>query len=222
MKIGRNWFRFFRREVWPRRRQVFLHRNIWASCAVASVVVIALFVLPSGGDFPQITFSTLTTATLAFAGLSYGGAIGAVVLAIGLPAGRLFDSMVLNSTENGAERISVTADGLKSSSGDAVTSDSFHNGFRSTYLDLVFVFQMAAVSQLILAVISILVLVTIGGETIRPHNASPESMIGIAVMAFAGTYATLQLSSSIKALSSLARHRDSYHRVDVLRMHRSS
>ena len=113
MAIGSNWFRFFRREVLPRGRSVFLHRNVRLATSLAIVVATGIRFIPRAAPFPAITFSDFCTATLVFSGLSYGGAMTCSVLAIGLPADRVFlATMAVNSTQRGAVLYRPVSDGL--------------------------------------------------------------------------------------------------------------
>lgn len=210
-----HWFRFLRQEVLPRGTAVIFHRNVNSALALSLLSCTGVWFIPDSGSFPVTKFSELATATLAFAGLSFGGAIGAVLMAIGLPTGPMFDTMVVNSTASD-RRFVVGESGPVDQEGNKMTKTHFDKSFRSLYLDLIFVFQMAAVAQLMLAVTSVLVLVFVGASAIRPETPAWTPAIALAAMTFFTSYAVLQLASSLRALNGLARNRDLYHRRSLL------
>jgi hypothetical protein len=217
IRAGRSgWFRFFRREVLPRWRGVFLHRNLWLSVSLGLGLALALRIVPTDAPFPAITFTDLCTATLAFAGLSFGGAMTSGVLAVGMPPDRVLRTMVVNSTDS-ETRYVITLEGVvEQGTKERAKRSDFPTGFRSLYSDLVFVFLYSAVAQLLLAVTSMACIAAIGGSFLSPERFAWQAFIGLSAITGVSTYAVLQLASSLKALSSVARNRDSFMRADLL------
>lgn len=215
-------FRFLRREVLPRWRSVFLHRNAIVALAAGVGVATAMQLSTAGPAGTAITFTDLCTATLAFAGLSFGGAMTCCVLAIGLPADRVLETMVVNAIDSETSYRPTETGLVDVSTGLPVDdADRFGSNFRSLYSDLVFVFMITAVAQLLLACVSLICMASVGGSVLSPPKAQTGPFAALVVMISFCVYAIAQLASSLRALSSVARNRDSFLRADLVRRNRN-
>lgn len=219
-KSKSKYFRFFRGEVWPRKRQVFLHRNFLMALLVAFLSGLAAIYLPKNGAIPATTFRDLCTATLAFGALSFAGSLTGATVAVNLPPDRVVAAMVLNDVHLGARfKVEKTPSGFKinpTDGGDLPTKDNYKPPFHSLYSDLVFTFLVTSAAQIIMAVTSLVVFALIGGMSISPNPYNRAAVIGLAAVSGTSAYAIFQLLSSMKALSSLAARRESFFRAELM------
>ncbi len=74
--------RYWQGQVWPRRRQIFLHRHILISVVVTVVVVLLCASQPVG----RLQISSVAGAALGYAALSFGACVTGAVLALTLPS----------------------------------------------------------------------------------------------------------------------------------------
>lgn len=166
----------------------------------------------------ELTFSSVSTALLAFAALSFGGCVTGATVAIALPNDRLLTTMAVNGSGRSAVRVSVVDGALAAidEDGQRVTSGDYAKDFRSYYSDLVFTFIYSGVIQLILALASVVVLVLLGDQTVAAASGCDWwRRISTFTLATVFIYSLLQLMASLSALLSIANSRDRYARADL-------
>lgn len=209
---------FWKRHLWPRRHEVFFHRHVAYSVLGGAALALVLTFWGSSLGASKLTFSTVSTALLAFAALSFGGCVTGATVAIALPNDRLLTTMAVNGRGQRPVRVTAVGDAVRAEHRDGVParSSEYPKDFRSYYADLVFTFIFAGVIQLVLALTSVLVLVLLGDQTVAAacscdwwRKASNFSLGAIFI------YSLLQLMSSLSALLSIANSRDKYARANL-------
>ena len=207
---------FWSRHFWPRGKEVLLHRNVAFAVLGASVMTLLITFFGSDLGTSKLTYSTVSTAMLAFAALSFGGCVTGATVAIALPNDRLLTTMAVNGTghprvrvEPGLAPVNAVGD-----NDEKVSAEDYPKDFRSYYADLEFTFIYSGVVQLVLALASVMILVLLGEQTIAAEctcdvwrKAANFSMAAVFI------YSLLQLMATLSALLSIANSRDRYARA---------
>lgn len=211
---------FFARQVWPRRDQLFLHRNVTISMLVASLATLGNSFFGTQIGLDKVTFSTVSGALTAFAALSFGGCITSATVAIALPNDRLLATMSLNSLDSGSTKVIVRKEesGLVATdlAGNSASQKWFSGDFRSHYVELIFTFVYSAYVQLMLAVVSVVVLLLQGSLAVAREGCDFGGRLSLFVLGFIFVYSLLQLVASLEALVSIGNVRDKYSRSDLV------
>lgn len=101
--LNENDVRYFRGQVWPRRRRILFTRRVLVVALLALLTGISCTQLPVG----KLSVSSLATAGLSFAALSFGACVMGAVMALTLPAPEV---KTWATTPNGAGRHSHYSD----------------------------------------------------------------------------------------------------------------
>lgn len=162
--------RFWRGQVWPRRSSLVKHRHVLISLAVGSTVTFLAWRVPIG----DLRISTLATAGLGYAALSFGACITGSVLVLSLPS---------------REQIRLWA------------RTRLEGRTHSNASDLLFVFTWAAAAQLgvVLTVCSAYLL---GGDiAFAPSNPRLGHIVCVFISSCVAAYAFLCLSTVVSTIS---------------------
>ncbi|NTW41107.1 MAG: hypothetical protein HGA44_14740 [Cellulomonadaceae bacterium] len=178
--------------------------------------------LPELEGVGETTFGEVCGAMLAFAALAFGASIAGAVAALALPPDRLLATMVLNDAEDPKYIVELDEGVLVpiAMATDASAGPTIDGAERrSLYADLMFVFVYSANVQVALAFASLLMFLLIGGSPLAPDRRSVGQLAALAVLVTAAVYSFLQMAAVIRALSSVARRRDSFFRGELLSSH---
>jgi hypothetical protein len=213
---------FWSREIWPRRDQIFFHRNVLFSLLLSGCLTFALSRWGAMVAVEVPSFSTVATATIAYGAVTFGACLAGATLAVALPAGRMLATMTLNSAQPGTRpvRLRYEDGNLRAEFDDdagPVAAVDFSKDFRSRYLDLVFLFVYSAIVQLILIVLGSTVIVLLGATPIFACACDLRSSIALAVLTFVTLYSLAQLLACLRAIYQIAAIRDAYVRTSALR-----
>lgn len=179
--------RRFREEVWLRRREVFLHRNMRIALGCAAAYGLCSSLRSPLAPKERASLSDLTAGTFALAGFGFSVALAAVAIVVALPGSRLLQNMLEPSVPG---------------------SD------RSPYGELVFLFTWTGIVQGVAAGTGMLALVA-GGESVLLTIDDPAGLVlGTAVIA-TSAYALLQLMTAVVTISQVASLQARYNSVDA-------
>lgn len=165
--------RFWRGQVWPRRRRLVLDRHLWAAGAFAAGLAAATWSLP----LRDVAIAAVASAALAYAAISFGACVTGAVLALTLPAS-------------------------KQRALWATTAPAAGSGF-SHLSELIFVFTWAAVTQLAVVVAACAGYVLGGNGVIGPAHPLWTHVALAVIAYFIGAYAVLHLFTVVSTLSLL-------------------
>lgn len=209
---------FWSRHLWPRRREILFHRHVAYSVVGGSVITLLITFLGDNLGVSKLTYSSVSTALLPFAALSFGGCVTGATVAIALPNDRLLMTMAVNGKGHLGTRIIEKRGRLSAKRPDDTNarSSDYSKNFRSLYADLVFTFIYAGVIQLIMALCSVLVLVLVGDQTVASScSCDWWRKASILLLSTIFIYSVLQLMSSLSALLGIANSRDKYARAQL-------
>lgn len=163
---------YFSGQVVPRIARIAKSSRVWITLILGAIAGLASPYLPVG----QTPVSSLASAGLAFASVSFAACVTGAVLALTLPSSefRKFTS----KTRNGS---------------------SF-----SAYSQLIFTFTWSAFAQLAVVVTSVLGLIFGGDYLVSPLDSHPINRISLGTATFVFTYAFMQLATVITTISQVA------------------
>ncbi|MBE1489124.1 hypothetical protein [Plantactinospora soyae] len=213
-------FRFTRRYVSPRLGETLLHRNAVLSLLFAGLLVFVSFRLNWVPALQKVAVKDLVAGMLAFSALGFGAATAATVLALGIPRGQLYFTMIVNGPAAPRAKVekvgsAITVEAVDGSEEPLLTSDLYGPSFRSFYGDLIFTFAWTLGTQLSLGVVSVIYFAIAGDLNMVDCSHCRRSSIGLFLMATMLFYAILQMGSLIRAMADYARNQELYDRRDL-------
>ncbi|MGA4730493.1 hypothetical protein ACPB67_23980 [Micromonospora taraxaci] len=213
-------FRFSRRYLAPRLQETLLHRNVMLSMLFAGILVFASFRLNWMPALGKVAVKDLVAGILAFSALGFGAATAATVLALGIPRGQLYFTMIANGPKAPRARIGKNELGLTVEAVDAakeplLSSDRYGPSFRSYYGDLIFTFTWTLGTQLGLGIVSVAYFAIAGDLNMVDCSHCRRSSLGLFLMASMLFYAILQMGSLLRAMADYAMNQELYDRRDL-------
>ncbi|MEV6366783.1 hypothetical protein AB0L86_07810 [Micromonospora musae] len=182
--------------------------------AVSGILTFASFRLSWLPALTKVAVKDFVAGILAFSALGFGAATAATILALSIPRGRLYFTMIVNG--KGAPRAIIRSDDKVEAADPAdsplLPSERYGAEFRSYYGDLIFVFLWTMASQLAVGAIGLLYLAVVGDLNMVDRVQCNRSRLSFFVMIAAVSYAMLQMGSLIRAIADYARNQEQYDR----------
>jgi hypothetical protein len=186
------------------------------SALLAGILVFVSFRYEWPPALRNVAVKDLVAGLLAFSALGFGAATAATVLALGIPRGPLYYTMIANG--KGAPRVRIIGE-KRAEAVDPMwpllTSEQYGQRFRSFYGDLIFTFLWTLGTQLALGIASILYFGIAGDLKMVDCSQCRRSSIGLFLITAVTTYAILQLGSLLRAMADYARNLELYDRRDL-------
>lgn len=209
---------FSRRHLGPRLSETLLHRNVAISAILSGMLTFTAFRLGWLPALRKVPVGDFAAGVLAFSALGFGAATSAAVLAISLPRGRLYLTMISNG--KGAPRVKIKNQGesekaIPLQEGTSLDNHSYGTAFRSLYGDLIFVFLWTIVTQLAAAVASLLYYAAAGDLNMVDCSHCRRSSLSFALYLFFLVYSIMQMGSLIKGLADYSVQQENYDRSDL-------
>jgi hypothetical protein len=213
-------FRFTRRYLAPRLWETLLHRNAVLSMLFAGLLVFASFRLGWVPALQKVAVKDLVAGMLAFSALGFGAATAATVLALGIPRGQLYFTMIVNGPKAPRAKIkksesAMTVEAVDASKEPLLSSDQYGPSFRSFYGDLMFTFAWTLGAQLSLGIVSVIYFAIAGDLNMVDSSHCRRSSIGLFLMATMSFYAIFQMGSLLRAMADYAMNQELYDRRDL-------
>ncbi|MCT2281862.1 hypothetical protein M3G91_30125 [Micromonospora chalcea] len=181
---------------------------------MAGLLTYAAFRLAWLPALTKVSVKDFVAGILAFSALGFGAATAATILALSIPRGRLYLTMIVNG--KGAPRAVIRSDenvvAADPTGAPLLPSDQYGAEFRSYYGDLIFVFLWTMASQLAVGAIGLLYLAVVGDLNMVDQAHCVRSRLSFFVMATSVSYAMLQMGSLIRAIADYARNQEQYDR----------
>ncbi|MBF0722355.1 hypothetical protein [Sanguibacter inulinus] len=209
---------FFAKDVWPRRKSVFKHRYFIGSVFVAMAVSLLAPHMPAVAEGPNVTFGQVATANLAFGALSFGVSSAGALTVLTLPSDRLLAAMMLNSVDGEPVRVVKGIEGFEFKQSGQDISGTLPIPKQSIYADLLFTLLYSASIQILLALVSVILLFTLGGTEITADQPSLSQSAGLGAISGLSFYVLLQLTAVIRALSNIGRNRERFAQEELSSM----
>ncbi|MFI7511835.1 hypothetical protein ACIBSS_34040 [Micromonospora aurantiaca] len=213
-------FRYGRRYLVPRLGETLLHRNVMLSLLFAGMLVFASFRLNWVTALQKVAVKDLVAGMLAFSALGFGAATAATVLALGIPRGQLYFTMIANGPKSPWVKIEKSASGMTAHAVDPSeeplhNSDRYGPSFRSFYGDLIFTFTWTLGTQLSLGIVSVIYFAIAGDLNMVDCSHCRRSSLGLFLMSAMLFYAILQMGSLLRAMADYAMNQELYDRRDL-------
>ncbi|MFJ8578503.1 hypothetical protein [Micromonospora sp. NPDC093277] len=213
-------FRFSRRYLAPRLQETLLHRNAALSTLFAGLLVFTSFRLNWMPALQKVAVKDLVAGVLAFSALGFGAATAATVLALGIPRGQLYFTMIANGPKAPRARVKKTDSGLTVEAVDTskeplLSSEHYGPSFRSYYGDLMFTFTWTLGAQLSLGIVSVIYFAIAGDLNMVDCSHCRRSSLGLFLMATMLFYAILQMGSLLRAMADYAMNQELYDRREL-------
>ncbi|WP_327030979.1 hypothetical protein OG989_16300 [Micromonospora sp. NBC_01740] len=213
-------FRFSRRYLAPRLHETLLHRNVALSTLFAGLLVFASFRLHWMPALQKVAVKDLVAGILAFSALGFGAATAATVLALGIPKGHLYFTMITNGPKAPRVKVKKTASGMRAEASNAaeqplLSSKEYGPLFRSFYGDLIFTFTWTLGTQLSLGIVGVVYFVIAGDLNMVDCSHCRRSSLGLFLMTAMLFYAILQMGSLLRAMADYAMNQELYDRREL-------
>ncbi|MDG4791851.1 hypothetical protein O7626_39240 [Micromonospora sp. WMMD1102] len=213
-------FRFTRRYLLPRLWETILHKNAALSVLFSGALTFLAFRFAWVPALQKVAVKDLVAGMLAFSALGFGAATAATVLALGIPRGQLYYTMITNGPGAPRARITKTDTGWQAEAVDPdeeplLESKLYGQRFRSFYGDLIFTFVWTLGAQLGLGVVSLLYFAIAGDLNMVDCSNCRRSSLGLFIMASATIYAILQMGSLLRAMADYALNQEIYDRREI-------
>ncbi|MET8062470.1 hypothetical protein [Micromonospora sp. NPDC005313] len=162
----------------------------------------------------KVAVKDFVAGILAFSALGFGAATSATILALSIPRGRLYFTMIVNgkNAPRAVVRNNDKVEAVSSTEAPLFPSERYGAEFRSFYGDLIFVFLWTMASQLAVGAISLLYLAVVGDLNMVDQTHCNRSRLSFFIMTAAVSYAMLQMGSLIRAVADYARNQEQYDR----------
>ncbi|MET8197124.1 hypothetical protein ABZU22_25235 [Micromonospora sp. NPDC005222] len=184
------------------------------------MLVFASFRLGWMPALQKVAVKDLVAGILAFSALGFGAATAATVLALGIPRGQLYFTMIANGPRSPRAKVEKNAFGLTVEAVDPdkdplQNAEHYGPSFRSYYGDLMFTFTWTLGAQLTLGIVSVVYFVIAGDLNMVDCSHCRRSSIGLFLMAAMLIYAILQMGSLLRAMADYAMNQELYDRRDL-------
>ncbi|UVO10733.1 hypothetical protein NM962_11800 [Mycobacterium sp. SVM_VP21] len=187
-----------------RWKRIVKHPNFYLS-AMSGLTVLGLMCgLRSKPRHIDVKVAEVAGPLLSFTSMGFAIALAAVALILAMPFDRVTALLVVNTLKSPPAQ--VTEDGEKSTVALArsiVQRGRVDADDSSAYLDLVAVFLITAIANVIASVVTILWAVVAGGDPLLTSHAVENSILA-ALVAMTATYAGAQMLAAVKVLYQVA------------------
>jgi hypothetical protein len=191
------------RLVLPRLGRIAKHPNSWMSLVVGLAVFSGLAFCRFPSRHADIRIVELSGPLLMFTAMGFAVSLTAVALILAMPLGRMTALMVMNSRGSPAVQVAEINGKLEVRRGSAAQPDAADDRRQTAYLDLIAVFLVTAISNVISSAAVIIWSALIGGDNML-SNHSIENSILTAIVAALVIYSGAQMLTAVKTLYQVA------------------
>ncbi len=192
------------RLITSRWKRIVKHPNFYVSILAGLAVFGLMCGLRLKSRHVDVKVAELAGPLLSFTSMGFAIALAAVALILAMPFDRVTALLVINTLKSPPTQIVEDSAGLTAVATKTQAADTSNDAEDSSaYLDLVAVFLITAVANVVASGATILWAVVAGGDPLLTSHAVENSLLAALVMTTA-TYSGAQMLTAIKTLYQVA------------------